>query len=220
MTPKAQTLQKSWNVAALHVLYHHEGTWYHVLRLFPAALFDANGYVRFESRADYLAAPNLRHGAHLHVVGGIRNMPGYIRKVDPQSRGQPKPTVEVEGARPQHESSTLFPDEVARGTKFREGSTRTVTVNVYERDPRARAQCLVHHGVSCAVCDMNFETTYGPIGSGFIHVHHLRDLASIAAEYDVDPKEDLRPVCPNCHSMLHRRTPPYSIAEMKQMFRR
>jgi 5-methylcytosine-specific restriction protein A len=25
---------------------------------------------------------------------------------------------------------------------------------------------------------------------------------------------DLKPVCPNCHAMLHRRTPPYSIEEL------
>jgi predicted HNH restriction endonuclease len=64
---------------------------------------------------------------------------------------------------------------------------------------------------------MNFEDTYGPIGKGFIHVHHLRPLASVEAEYDVDPVADLRPVCPNCHAMLHRGDPMHSIADVCTM---
>jgi 5-methylcytosine-specific restriction protein A len=32
--------------------------------------------------------------------------------------------------------------------------------------------------------------------------------------YIVDPVKDLEPVCPNCHAMLHRKDPPYSIEEL------
>jgi predicted HNH restriction endonuclease len=46
-------------------------------------------------------------------------------------------------------------------------------------------------------------------------VHHLRPLSGIAEEYEIDPVEDLRPVCPNCHAMLHRKTPPYTIDELR-----
>ncbi|WP_444659086.1 hypothetical protein ACRQV7_00760 [Caproiciproducens sp. R2] len=35
-------------------------------------------------------------------------------------------------------------------------------------------------------------------------------------EYIVDPIEDLEPVCPNCHAMLHRTAPPLSIEELKK----
>jgi hypothetical protein len=31
----------------------------------------------------------------------------------------------------------------------------------------------------------------------FLHVHHLRELAALGKEYEVDPITDLRPVCPN-----------------------
>jgi hypothetical protein len=31
----------------------------------------------------------------------------------------------------------------------------------------------------------------------------------------VDPVNDLKPVCPNCHAMIHRRTPPYSLEELR-----
>ncbi len=110
----------------------------------------------------------------------------------------------------------IYPDEVRRSKTFREGSTKTVTVNVYERSSEARAICIAHFGALCQVCGIKFEDTYGAIGAGFIHVHHLKDLASIGEEYVVDPLVDLRPVCPNCHSMLHMRKPTaYSIEELR-----
>jgi 5-methylcytosine-specific restriction protein A len=54
-------------------------------------------------------------------------------------------------------------------------------------------------------------------------VHHLRPLAEIGAEYVLDPEVDLRPVCPNCHAMLHRTRPPMSIealATLRSVIRR
>ena len=39
----------------------------------------------------------------------------------------------------------------------------------------------------------------------------------MAEGYIVDPIKDLFPVCPNCHSMLHKIDPPYSIEELKKI---
>tara|TARA_B110000971_G_C19826420_1_gene415825 strand:- start:535 stop:747 length:213 start_codon:yes stop_codon:yes gene_type:complete len=64
---------------------------------------------------------------------------------------------------------------------------------------------------------MNFEKKYGAIGEGFIHVHHIKQLSDIGKEYEVDPVSDLVPVCPNCHAMLHKRRPPFSVSELKKM---
>ncbi|MEG1241999.1 MAG: HNH endonuclease, partial [Oscillospiraceae bacterium] len=46
---------------------------------------------------------------------------------------------------------------------------------------------------------------YGEVGKNFIHVHHKIPLNEISEEYVVDPVNDLIPVCPNCHAMLHRK---------------
>jgi predicted HNH restriction endonuclease len=94
---------------------------------------------------------------------------------------------------------------------------RCVFVNSYERDPAARLACIAHYGTDCSVCRFNFGRVYGPLGEGFIHIHHLRDLATIGEEYEVNPIEDLRPVCPNCHAMLHTRTPAMSIEELRRI---
>jgi 5-methylcytosine-specific restriction protein A len=64
---------------------------------------------------------------------------------------------------------------------------------------------------------MDFEETYGPVGKGLIHVHHLKALASVGIEYQVNPVADLRPVCPNCHAMIHRGEPMYSIEAVQAM---
>jgi 5-methylcytosine-specific restriction protein A len=111
-----------------------------------------------------------------------------------------------------------IPEEVA-GSDFAEGAVQRVTVNRYERDPRARAACLQHFGTTCSVCAFDFEVTYGQLGRGYIHVHHLRDLSSVGPGYRVDPVQDLRPVCPNCHAMLHQQQPALTIAALRRRLR-
>jgi 5-methylcytosine-specific restriction protein A len=111
----------------------------------------------------------------------------------------------------------VFPNEVEPDEPHVEGAVSQVLVNRYERDSKAREKCIRHHGARCQVCWFDFEATYGPIGDGFIHVHHLIELSKIGQAYEVDPINDLKPVCPNCHAMLHRRTPPYSLEELRDI---
>lgn len=85
-----------------------------------------------------------------------------------------------------------------------EGAKKQITVNAYERNPEARQECIKEYGYKCCVCEFDFEEYYGDIGKGFIEVHHLKPLNEINKEYEVNPLNDLRPICPNCHSMLHR----------------
>lgn len=98
-----------------------------------------------------------------------------------------------------------------------EGASVTVQVNRYERSPVNRMRCINHYGATCWVCDLSFEERYGPIGAGFIEVHHRVPLSSMGGEYDIDPIRDLVPLCSNCHSMAHRRTPPYQPSELRQL---
>jgi 5-methylcytosine-specific restriction protein A len=96
-----------------------------------------------------------------------------------------------------------------------EGIKKRVTVNSYERNPKARELCIKEYGYSCSVCGINFEDRYGEIGKNFIHVHHLTPISELKKSYQINPIEDLRPVCPNCHAMLHKKKPPFSINELK-----
>jgi 5-methylcytosine-specific restriction protein A len=99
---------------------------------------------------------------------------------------------------------------------YLEGAVREVHLTLFERNAIARRECLEHYGHACVICGFDFGTFYGPIAAGFIHVHHVLPLSEIVMEYEVDPIKDLRPVCPNCHAVIHRRKPAYSIEEVRQ----
>ena len=100
---------------------------------------------------------------------------------------------------------------------YTEGTPTQISVTKYERNPFARKKCLEYYGYTCVVCDFNFEKTYGQIGKGFIHVHHLIQVATVGKRFSVDPIKDLRPVCPNCHSIIHRNKIPLAIDVVKKI---
>ncbi len=112
----------------------------------------------------------------------------------------------------------LFPDTIENEVDVLvEGAKKQIIVNSYERNFKARQICLNHYGHTCSVCKIDFEKVYGIIGKDFIHVHHLKEISDIGETYTVDPIADLKPVCPNCHSMLHQRKPCFTIDELTTM---
>jgi hypothetical protein len=64
---------------ARQALYRENGTWFHLLDEFPGALFDANGYILFETQQDYERCEFLQKGKELGVPNGIESIPGYVR---------------------------------------------------------------------------------------------------------------------------------------------
>jgi predicted HNH restriction endonuclease len=108
-------------------------------------------------------------------------------------------------------------DEIEENIKISEGARKKVDVNVYERSKKARRICIKKYGLDCYVCGFNFNDFYGEeVSKNYIHVHHLKPLSEIGEEYEVNPSKDLRPVCPNCHAMIHRKEDGfYSIEEVK-----
>ncbi|MCZ7617121.1 MAG: HNH endonuclease [Myxococcota bacterium] len=123
-----------------------------------------------------------------------------------------------EATQDQPEPYIQSPEQVPRG-EYREGAARQVLVNAYERDRAARQVCITHYGLLCVVCGLIFEERYGALGAGFIHVHHVVPLSELGPDYELDPIKDLRPVCPNCHAMLHRQRPPLSIEALRGVIR-
>lgn len=108
-------------------------------------------------------------------------------------------------------------NSIADLTGLPEGAMTRIEVNRYERNHLNRATCLQVHGYNCMACETSFESVYGEIGAGFIHVHHTTPVSELGEKYQINPVTDLVPVCPNCHAMLHRRNPPLSIAELKDI---
>ncbi len=196
------------------------GKWYHNATQFPCAFHDSEGVVivRDEEHwkelqinpADGSTYFIVTKETHVHPPG-IKGMRGYI----PHSL-----LTQVIPELP--EDFLQGPDEVTPDrmppVEYHEGAIRRVTVNAYERDPNARRKCIEAHGSRCVVCGFCFGERYGKNGAGYIHVHHLRPLSMIGANYKVNPEEDMCPLCPNCHAMAHRRRPnPYTLNELKDM---
>lgn len=104
-----------------------------------------------------------------------------------------------------------------------EGQKTTITVNSYERNLEARKRCLMYYygknngKIKCEVCGFCFGDTYGKQFMGKIHVHHKIEISSIGEEYVIDPENDLIPVCPNCHMVIHSKRPAYTVEEVKDM---
>lgn len=103
---------------------------------------------------------------------------------------------------------------------YKEGSSKSALSTRYERNPYARLCCIEANGCSCKICGFNFNDTYGELGQDYIHVHHIVPISTIGEEYVINPKTDLIPVCPNCHAMLHKTTPPLKIEVLKQIIMR
>ena len=74
---KALRLREAWSVGASQVRYSDDGHWYATLARFPAALFDAHGYVRFATEEEYRKCPHIHIGKQISVPKpGISAIPG------------------------------------------------------------------------------------------------------------------------------------------------
>lgn len=96
-----------------------------------------------------------------------------------------------------------------------EGAKKQIVVNAYERNGGARRKCIEHYGTSCIICGFSAGAMYGEEFEGMIHVHHIKPLNEIGTEYVVDPIQDLIPVCPNCHMILHSGKSQVTMEELK-----
>jgi HNH endonuclease len=190
-----KTIAKNWNLAVTQARYSEWGNWYSRLTKFPAALIDANGYIVFENEAALLDS-GARLTEQINVKGGISILKGYVRMI------------------------ADIPGEVlgVPGATWSEGSVERIAVNRYERSKEARRLCIKQHGAICAGCDADMALVYGEDLKGFIHVHHLRPISELKSEYKLDPINDLRPLCPNCHAVVHRFNPTLTIDEVRERY--
>jgi len=172
--------------------------------------------LRTEDRLAIEDIESLTHDAHWDAMlgSGVRLSEGDSREV---VKAWSRWYAQAAGAKSNLSGEEAGANSTSPGG-VSEGAVTTVVVNRYERSATARRQCIDHYGAKCAVCSLDFEATYGPIGEGFIHVHHVVPIASIGEAYILDPIEDLVPVCPNCHAMLHRGTEvPRSVDDLKKL---
>ncbi|MCX6631360.1 MAG: HNH endonuclease [Candidatus Solibacter sp.] len=132
----------------------------------------------------------------------------------------PRSYTTIDGSIEKRLEELLTVYQTAFAKPLTEGGPRAASVTVYERNPIARQRCIDHYGPACHGCGFSFGETYGETVGGYIHVHHLEALSNRGGKRAVDPVKDLRPICPNCHAVVHLQTPPLSIIELKRMLKR
>jgi len=106
------------------------------------------------------------------------------------------------------------------GQGLPEGALVRVAVNRYERSPANRAAAIAAHGAHCHACGFDFAEIYGPLGDGFIEVHHRTPVSRMGPGYVVSPEKDLVPLCSNCHQMVHRLDPPIPVEDLREILSR
>jgi len=98
---------------------------------------------------------------------------------------------------------------------FLEGAEEIYEEKRYKRSAELRKKALEKYpNLRCYVCNFNFKDFYEDYGAGYIEVHHLKLIADSERENTVD---DVRIVCSNCHSVLHRKAKmPMDIDELRK----
>jgi len=99
---------------------------------------------------------------------------------------------------------------------YSEGKVETALVNRYERDPRNRKAAIAKHGTRCFGCRHEMRELYGDIATGFIQIHHVRPLSRSGGPTKPEIN-DLVPLCPNCHAVVHLQSPPLSIPQLQKL---
>jgi predicted HNH restriction endonuclease len=109
---------------------------------------------------------------------------------------------------------------------FEGGISKSIKeVSRITRNAEARRKCLEYffqngENYICQICGFDFEKLYGEIGKSFIEVHHIKShtlLSKEKGEHEIDPQNDLIPVCSNCHSIIHRKKDALEISELKRL---
>lgn len=97
-----------------------------------------------------------------------------------------------------------------------EGTAKELTGIRYERNSKARKRCLEYYGCKCYVCGIDMSKEYGTeLGKDAIEVHHIIPISQRCSSYIIDPIHDLRPLCPNCHCIVHRK--PNDILDIEKL---
>ena len=76
--------------------------------------------------------------------------------------------------------------------------------------------CLHYNGYRCQGCGYKMSELYGEVAERIIHVHHLKPVSKLPPGYEIDPINELVPLCPNCHTVVHARKQPLTIKQLKR----
>lgn len=108
-----------------------------------------------------------------------------------------------------------------------EGEVSTVQRKARQRSQRLREAAVRYYAredgrIVCAACGFDFQEFYGDLGEGYIQIHHERPLFQYEEEgietYLPAALRHVKPLCANCHCMIHRRRgAPLPVEELRAL---
>lgn len=116
-----------------------------------------------------------------------------------------------------HSTTVSQQRDLKLSTLETEGKHIKQETTVIQRNPQARQKCIEHFGCRCAACGLSMADKYGVLGEGVIEVHHLNPIHLFDDTHPVDYLTDLIPLCPNCHTMIHKLADPGDIEGLRNM---
>lgn len=152
-------------------------------------------------KKDIVANPNHVYSRKKAGDDRIKGLDNYISFLE---KGTLNPKVETK-------------KRIRRSTVDQEGKHITKETTVIQRNQSARKKCIEHYGYKCAACGIVMKDIYGEIGENYIEVHHLNPIHLFDDQHIVDYKEDLIPLCPNCHAMIHKLEDPSDVETLKEL---
>lgn len=94
-----------------------------------------------------------------------------------------------------------------------EGEARFYHTKSYERSKKLRDYAIEHFShnglIVCNCCGFEFKSFYGErFGKSGIEIHHMKPIfmyGGVSVKQTIDKAlENLLPVCPNCHRVIHK----------------
>lgn len=142
----------------------------------------------------------------------------------PMERGQ-QAAVAGRVAASNGRKSVLYDENVT----VSEGELTQKDTPTRRRSALLRRAAIEHYtrpdgSLPCAVCGFDFRARYGTLGEGYIQIHHETPLFQYEDEgteaFLPQAVKQVKPLCANCHSMIHRdRKHPLTVEELKSLLR-
>ena len=106
-----------------------------------------------------------------------------------------------------------------------EGKMTVKQAKVRERSKKLRDAAIKHYTVDgkivCFTCGFDFAKAYGKHGEGYIQVHHEKPVCQYDNQgfnaYISEAVTNMKPLCANCHCMIHRKRNPITVAELERI---
>ena len=102
-----------------------------------------------------------------------------------------------------------------------EGKVRQAKVR--ERSKKLRDAAIQHYTnngkIICSACEFDFAEVYGEYGKGYIQIHHEKPVCQYDDQgfnaYIHEAINHMKPLCANCHCMIHRKKEPITVADLR-----